>query len=174
MSMTAGDILEAMHKPPSYPWIYRVPRGTMFGYAALAIFFGFFAAQFITNPRIYSALMYGWSSGKEVAASALIWFFALAIFAAILCCIWATYYAAVGKMVLWKDSLEIYRPFSLITCKRDDLIGKRTYRAGRANQYMYLVLVPKEGRPFQVLMNGWFKLDSYFQAWVEQIPLITK
>jgi hypothetical protein len=173
MSVNAEDILEAMNKPPSYPCTYRVPRGTMFGYAAFAIFFGLFAIQLTRNPRIYSALMCHCSFGREMVSSVLIWFFVLAVFAGALSCVWATYYAAIGKMVLWENALEIHRPFFSRTYKREDLIGKRTYRAGRANQYTYLVLVPKEGKPFQVLMNGWFKLDNYFKAWAEQIPQTT-
>jgi hypothetical protein len=174
MSMNAEDILDAMHMPPSYPWIYRVPHGTMFGYAALAAFFGFFGAYLIGNPRISSALMCHCSFGPEMLGSALIWFFVAAVFAGALSCVWATYYASVGKMVLWKDALEIHRPFFSRAFKREDLIGKRTYKAGRASQYTYLVLVPKEGKPVQLLMNGWFKLDSYFQGWVDQIPQVTK
>jgi hypothetical protein len=170
MSMNAEDVWGAMHEPPSYPWIYRVPRGTMIGYATFAVLFGCYGIYLIGDPRITSALMCHCSSGQGILASVLIWFFVVAIVAGALSCAWATYYAAVGKMVLWKDVLEINRPFFIRKLRCGDLIGKRTYSAGRANQYTYLMLIPKEGKPVQVLMNGWFKLDSYFQAWADQIP----
>ena len=168
MEVPAENSVKAVHEP-AYPLVYQVPRGTMVGYAVLAIFFLFFLIYLLINPRVYSISSCNCSLVNRVAVTTAVWFFVAAILAGLLSCIWAVYYACIGKVLLWQDALEIYRPFSYCRINRTDVAYKQFFKTGRTRQYTYLVLVSNRGKHLKILMNGWFKLDNYFQTWLNEI-----
>ncbi len=72
------------------------------------------------------------------------------------------------RVALWPDRIESREMTSSRTLMRNEIYGRRVWRA--PNMPPQIALIPRCDNPNEFLINSSYKYDAVFRDWIESIP----